>query len=542
MFGSRGFSDEISTWRSSPARVVALALVLVAGLQHPGRAERSVMSASSPLQVTLVGDATIRQDDPDTATVREDETNFGGSGILEVDSSPVEDFLIKFRVENSGNSITKAELLLHTTDSLSASSDQGGVVFPASNLGSDGAPWSEDTVTWNTSPARTSTWPVATLPAVARDASYGVDVTSFVLGDGTYSFRVRPASSDGAEYYSEEGSPSFKPVLRVTTSTQQVVMAAGDIACDPADPFFNNGEGRFDTVKACRQKYTGALLAGGRRVLPLGDTQYEDGAPEDFLDSYDLSWGKHKTKTHPSVGNHEYLVPGFREKIGAEKFDKAEGYFDYFGEAAGDPTEGYYRVDLGGGWVGLALNTNCGNTEVIKDKARPDQPHVVSCGVGSPQWNWLKAQLDDLRARSIGCALTWAHHPRWTSTRAFDEDVRPLYQLMYDYGVELALAGHTHNYERWAPQRPDGTRDTTKADGNPYGVTQFVAGGGGKNLEGFPTTGIDRDSLVRRARFGVLKLTLRNHATEWDYRWQFIEPGTVLGAGTISDSGTGNCR
>jgi hypothetical protein len=34
----------------------------------------------------------------------------------------------------------------------------------------------------------------------------------------------------------------------------------------------------------------------------------------------------------------------------------AEGYFSYFGEAAGDPSEGYYSYDLDR-WHVIALNT-----------------------------------------------------------------------------------------------------------------------------------------------------------------------------------------
>src|SRR6185503_19957242 len=53
-----------------------------------------------------------------------------------------------------------------------------------------------------------------------------------------------------------------------------VVRAAGDIACDPADPNFNAGVG---TATACRQRDTANLLVGADLILPLGDNQYECG-------------------------------------------------------------------------------------------------------------------------------------------------------------------------------------------------------------------------------------------------------------------------
>ncbi len=69
---------------------------------------------------------------------------------------------------------------------------------------------------------------------------------------------------------------------------------------------------------------TSRLLSDiGGTVLTLGDNVYQDGTPEEFADCYDPSWGRHKNRTKPSPGNHDYHSEG------------AEGYFGYFGEAAG---------------------------------------------------------------------------------------------------------------------------------------------------------------------------------------------------------------
>ena len=53
-----------------------------------------------------------------------------------------------------------------------------------------------------------------------------------------------------------------------------VLGAAGDIACDPADPDFDAGAG---TATACRMGDTSDLLAAADVVMPLGDIQYESG-------------------------------------------------------------------------------------------------------------------------------------------------------------------------------------------------------------------------------------------------------------------------
>ena len=96
---------------------------------------------------------------------------------------------------------------------------------------------------------------------------------------------------------------------QVAAAGDPVIATAGDIACDPLNSNFNNGNG---SSNSCRQKYTSNLLlnAGLAAVLPLGDVQYYCGALQAFQNSYDLSWGQVKSITHPVVGNHEYLTHG----------------------------------------------------------------------------------------------------------------------------------------------------------------------------------------------------------------------------------------
>src|SRR3712207_4859357 len=85
-----------------------------------------------------------------------------------------------------------------------------------------------------------------------------------------------------------------------------VIAAAGDIACDPASAYFNGGLG---DASRCRQKHTSDMILAENpnAVLALGDTQYEQGSFSQFMNSYDLSWGRFKGKTWPAIGNHEYF-------------------------------------------------------------------------------------------------------------------------------------------------------------------------------------------------------------------------------------------
>src|SRR5688500_13673477 len=101
------------------------------------------------------------------------------------------------------------------------------------------------------------------------------------------------------------GPPSRPtPAGTVTANPPQVLVGAGDIAvCDST----------YDEA-------TAALLDGIEgTVFAAGDLAYEDGTEAEFQNCYDPSWGRHKARTRPVPGNHEYNTPG------------ATGYFNYFG-------------------------------------------------------------------------------------------------------------------------------------------------------------------------------------------------------------------
>jgi hypothetical protein len=197
-------------------------------------------------------------------------------------------------------------------------------------------------------------------------------------------------------------------------------------------------------------------------------------------------------------GNHEYQTRG------------AAGYFAYFGDAAGDPAKGYYSFDLGA-WRLVALNSNCGA--------------IGGCHAGSPQEQWLR---HDLRTRPARCTLAYWHHPRFSSgkTHGNNAEMQPIWQALQDYGAEIVLSGHEHNYERFAPQ-------TAAGDAGDAGVVQFVVGTGGRGHYGFSAH--KPNSLVRNSdTLGVLKLTLGTAG----YAWEFIaEAGR-----TFTDTGTASCR
>jgi len=283
-----------------------------------------------------------------------------------------------------------------------------------------------------------------------------------------------------------------------------VIATAGDIACSASSSNYNGGAG---TSTKCRQRYTSDLLinAGLSAVLPLGDAQYETGSLSGFTGSYGPTWGRAKPITFPAAGNHEYKTSG------------AKGYFDYFngvgafGGPAGDRDKGYYSFNVGT-WHLIALNSS-------------DHCLVVKCGKGSPQENWLKA---DLAAHPASCTLSFWHHPRFNSGHDGNATfMQPLFQDLYDANADVVLGGHAHDYERFAPQDPAGRSDRAR------GIRQFVVGTGGAFFTALGTS--KPNSQVRNgATYGVLKLTL--HPTSYD--WKFVpEAGKKF-----TDSGSDSCH
>jgi acid phosphatase type 7 len=329
--------------------------------------------------------------------------------------------------------------------------------------------------------------------AMGRDGRRGIYV---IRSDGRGLRRVAGGAADAR-------SLDWQP-----RGADPVVAAAGDVACDPGNDRFAIGLG---TATACHMLQTSDLLMRMdlSAIAVLGDVQYEDGAYDKFLRSFDITWGRLKSLMRPAVGNHEYRVWG------------AAGYFDYFNGIgrhdgpAGPRDGGYYSYDVGE-WHVVVLNSQCSHAGV--DDGR------VDCAAGSPQERWLRA---DLAANPSRCTLAYWHHPMLSSGVRFNPAVQPLWQALYDAGVDVLLTGHDHGYERFAPMDANAARDGAR------GVRQFVVGTGGKSLQ--DATALQPYSEVRDdATFGVLKLTLEPDA----YTWEFVpEPGA-----TFTDQGANDCH
>jgi chitodextrinase len=137
-------------------------------------------------------------------------TNFGSATRIASDHSPVDDALMKFTVATGGCTIASAKLSLTVGSSSSDASAKGGDLHSTVSTS-----WSEGSVTWANAPAANAAT-IASLGAVTVGTTYSLVVTPAVTGDGVVSFRLSNTSSDGARFFSKEGSSTQQPKLTVT--------------------------------------------------------------------------------------------------------------------------------------------------------------------------------------------------------------------------------------------------------------------------------------------------------------------------------------
>jgi len=284
-------------------------------------------------------------------------------------------------------------------------------------------------------------------------------------------------------------------VTAITQTAASVVMpalvGAGDIAdCNSV---------RDDATANQLDSVPGVLFAAG-------DLAYPNGTATNFSTCYDPTWGRHKARTRPVVGNHEY-----------DSSSTAAPYIAYFGAATADPLGngfGYYSFDLGS-WHVVVLNSDSGVTNPA-----------------SGQLTWLQT---DLVGRTNQCVLAIWHRALFTSGSSHSvtggsSKIRRLWQTLEDAGAEIVINGHDHLYERFAPQ--DSLGNATSA-----GIREFIVGtGGGETHSNYVNSpaNVEASDNGNFSR-GVMRLILYPNK----YRWEFLP---AQGQGTYTDSGTSDCH
>ena len=349
------------------------------------------------------------------------------------------------------------------------------------------------TVTVSPSTAQVEAGATLQLTAQVRDAS-GNTLSGRSVSWSTNASSIVTVSNNGVVTGVAAG------VATITATVEGKQGTAAITVTDPPPPppgseFVLVGAGDIAACGSNGDEATAALLDDiPGTVFTAGDNAYPDGTTADFNDCYHPSWGRHKSRTRPSPGNHDYHTQG------------AAPYYAYFGANAGPSGLGYYSYDLGD-WHVIALNSE------------------ISMSAGSTQETWLRS---DLAATTKQCVVAYMHRPRFSSSSNHGSSTGPraLWQALYDAGAEIVIAGHDHTYERFAPQTPDGVADPAR------GIRQFVAGTGGKGLYSFGTP-VANSEVRYNSTYGVLKLTLRSGG----YSWEFVPT-----SGSFRDSGSTSCH
>jgi len=293
-------------------------------------------------------------------------------------------------------------------------------------------------------------------------------------------------------------NPGNEPHLTATPvgtpgPNDPVLVGAGDISSCAQEN---------DTLTAELLDKVVANATGEVVVFTAGDNAYENGSIEEYQQCYEPTWGRQKARTRPAPGNHDYGS------------GTADGYFEYYGAIAGDPSQGYYSYDLGD-WHIVVLNTS-------------DHCKYIACWEGSPQTKWLRS---DLEAHPTLCTLAIWHDSLFSSGRTPENSqyVKPFWSLLYDFGADVVVNADEHNYERFAPQTPDGALD------NEHGIREFVVGTGGESHYRLSDSRMPNSEAANDDTFGVIKLTLHPGGYDWEFMPE--QPH-----GKFTDAGSGNCH
>jgi len=326
-------------------------------------------------------------------------------------------------------------------------------------------------------------------------ASYTVD------SEGSISATVPAGATTGPISVSTPaGSATSSSSFTVEGEGALVVAAAGD-ACGT----------QTIALTKCAQTGDRIVAVDPDRVLALGDLAYPRGTTSDFSTRYHSRWGGGNSPsflsiTRPVPGNHEFDDPA--------NGNGAEGYRAYFPDEVAPSSGPLYYSWSAGGWHFVGLDTDrCSAGE-----------RCSGIGTGSAQLAFLQT---DLQEDTHTCEIVYGHHPRWsspsgtgaTNRHGSNSHMQPAWQIMTNQGVDLYLAGHDHDYERFTSIDAAGNAD-------PNGTRQFVVGTGGAIPYAFAS--ILSTSQHHVADNGILVLEL----TPGSYAWTFTDEfGTVLDSG-----------
>ena len=268
------------------------------------------------------------------------------------------------------------------------------------------------------------------------------------------------------------------------------------------------GDGGDGTTRS--QSVADAIHASeAEAVLFLGD-MYERGTPAEWevnwgLASFDdpgggTGWGAMAGYMQPTLGNHEAW--------------NLDAWTDY--------------------WHGRPLYDafSYGGVRVINVSSECSQ--AGGCGVGSPQYEFVEAELT---SATEACIVGIWHRPVLSSV-SNASTMNEMWALFASNGGDLILNGHTHDMEIYAPM------NANLQAGQPGShMVQIISGAGGHNLTSEIATD-PRNVWQVTKEPGALFLTLVNgdsgFATAIDWEFRDVDGNTVFD-GATPGTGSVNC-
>ncbi|MBZ4417035.1 metallophosphoesterase [Myxococcus sp. RHSTA-1-4] len=218
--------------------------------------------------------------------------------------------------------------------------------------------------------------------------------------------------------------------------------------------------GDFGTGGSDQKKVAAAMLAARPELfVALGDNAYSSGSESEIQSNLfePMAALLSEVPLFASLGNHEYVT------------NQGQPYLDNLYLPSNNPanSERYYSFDWGHVHF-VALDSNCAIGLASADRCALDE-----------QKAWLEK---DLAGTTQPWKVVFFHHPPWSSGEhgsqlAMRRNFAPVFE---QYGVDLVLTGHDHNYERSKPMNGDAI-----AGADQTGIPYLVVGGGGASLRAF---------------------------------------------------------
>ena len=246
------------------------------------------------------------------------------------------------------------------------------------------------------------------------------------------------------------------------------------------------GTGDRDEVAIAKLMFAAHQRTPYDFIIAAGDNIYPNGSGRYIAKNFEQPFADliaDRVKFHAVLGNHD-VEAGRQDQVRYPLFNMGG--------------ENYYKFERGGGLIEFFMldSTDCGST----------------------QMTWLE---NSLQASKAIWKIAVFHHPIYSSGKKHGSATglrKQLEPIFIRYGVNVALSGHDHFYERTRPQ---------------HGIQYFVSGGGGKIRHG----DVDQESSIRQASFDQDHHFMQIEVAEKEVTFQAIsQAGEVVDSGSIKQS------